>query len=177
MTLGEKLQLLRRARGLSQEQLAEALDVSRQAISKWENSDSVPELEKLKAISQYFGVTADYLLFEEQTELQSAADAETRKNDTYREDVRGFARLNVHWLGYTVAIIGAILLLRVMAGMIVQMIFIGGGMAQDGMQGTMMTGRLLAAYLPYLLVYAAMVAGGLLLARWLKKRRETNDDF
>ena len=40
-----------------------------------------------------------------------------------------------------------------------------------------MLNRLAVAYLPYLLAYAAMVAGGLLLARWIKKRRETNDDF
>lgn len=44
MTLGEKLQALRRARGLSQEQLALALGVSRQAISKWENGESAPTL-------------------------------------------------------------------------------------------------------------------------------------
>ena len=40
LTLGEKLQTLRRSRGLSQEQLAEILEVSRQAVSKWENGDS-----------------------------------------------------------------------------------------------------------------------------------------
>ena len=45
MTLGEKLQLLRRSRGLSQEQLAAELDVSRQAISKWECGDSTPDLD------------------------------------------------------------------------------------------------------------------------------------
>lgn len=48
MTLGEKLQLLRRLRGLSQEQLAAELDVSRQAISKWECGDSTPDLDKLR---------------------------------------------------------------------------------------------------------------------------------
>ena len=50
MTLGEKLQLLRRSRGLSQEQLAAELDVSRRAISKWECGDSTPDLDKLRAI-------------------------------------------------------------------------------------------------------------------------------
>ena len=125
MTLGEKLQLLRRARGLSQEQLAETLNISRQAISKWENGDSVPDLEGLKAISQYFGVTADYLLFEEQTEPQSTSDASARKRS---EDVRSLVRTNGHWLGYAVAIVGATLLLRVLVGMIAQIIFVGGSM-------------------------------------------------
>ena len=64
MTLGEKLQLLRRSRGLSQEQLAAELDVSRQAISKWECGDSTPDLDKLRAICTYFGVTTDYLIWE-----------------------------------------------------------------------------------------------------------------
>ena len=62
MTLGEKLQTLRRSRGLSQEQLAEILEVSRQAVSKWENGDSAPDLDRLRAICTYFGVTTDYLI-------------------------------------------------------------------------------------------------------------------
>lgn len=66
MTMGEKLQLLRKSRGLSQEQLAAELDVSRQAISKWECGDSTPDLDKLRAICTYFGVTADYLIWEKQ---------------------------------------------------------------------------------------------------------------
>ena len=65
MTLGEKLQLLRRSRGLSQEQLAAELDVSRQAISKWECGDSTSDLDKLRTICTYFGVTTDYLLKDE----------------------------------------------------------------------------------------------------------------
>lgn len=60
--LGERLQALRRSRGLSQEQLAEQVGVSRQAVSKWELDESVPELEKVVLLSEYFGVTADYLL-------------------------------------------------------------------------------------------------------------------
>lgn len=55
MTLGEKLQLLRRSRGLSQEQLAAELDVSWQAISKWECGDSTPDLDKLRTICTYLG--------------------------------------------------------------------------------------------------------------------------
>ena len=65
MTLGEKLQTLRRSRGLSQEQLAEILEVSRQAVSKWENGDSAPDLDRLRAICTYFGVTTDYLIWDE----------------------------------------------------------------------------------------------------------------
>lgn len=62
MTLSEKLYTLRRKSGLSQEQLAEQLQVSRQAISKWETGRAIPESDKLLAISRCFGVSLDYLL-------------------------------------------------------------------------------------------------------------------
>lgn len=62
MTFSEKLYKLRKKSGLSQEQLAEQLSVSRQAISKWESGQSVPESEKLIVISNYFNVSLDYLL-------------------------------------------------------------------------------------------------------------------
>lgn len=60
--LSEKLYTLRRKNGLSQEQLAEKLGVSRQAVSKWESGQSIPELDKLQALSQYFQITIDQLL-------------------------------------------------------------------------------------------------------------------
>lgn len=62
MTMGEKLLLLRKARGMSQEQLAQALEVSRQAVSKWELNEAVPDVARVVAISELFGVTTDYLL-------------------------------------------------------------------------------------------------------------------
>lgn len=64
--ISEKLYKLRKESGLSQEQLAEQLKVSRQAISKWESGNAVPESEKLIAISKYFGVSLDYLLRDEE---------------------------------------------------------------------------------------------------------------
>ena len=65
MALSEKLYTLRKKSGLSQEQLAEQLGVSRQAISKWESGQSVPESDKLIVISNYFKVSLDYLLKED----------------------------------------------------------------------------------------------------------------
>lgn len=62
MTFGEKLQKLRARQGLSQDALAELLDVSRQAVSKWERDEAMPEAEKLVRISDYFSVTIDSLL-------------------------------------------------------------------------------------------------------------------
>ena len=68
MTLGQKLYELRTQKGLSQLELAEALDVSRQSVSKWETDAAVPEIDKLIAISRYFGVSIGALLgVEEET--------------------------------------------------------------------------------------------------------------
>lgn len=75
MTLGEKIALLRRQSGQSQEALADRLNVSRQAVSKWESGASVPELDKLLALSEVFGVSTDYLLKEGELAPQTAAAA------------------------------------------------------------------------------------------------------
>lgn len=71
MTFGEKLQKLRAQAGLSQDQLAELLDVSRQAVSKWERNEAMPEAEKLVRISRQFSVSTDYLLLEELEEPET----------------------------------------------------------------------------------------------------------
>ena len=62
MDFAEKLLSLRKANNLTQEQLAEKLDVSRQSISKWECGQAVPELDKIVALSAIFNVTTDYML-------------------------------------------------------------------------------------------------------------------
>lgn len=62
MKLNEKIILCRRRAGLSQEGLAEQVGVSRQAVSKWECGDAIPEPAKLLAMARLFGVTADWLL-------------------------------------------------------------------------------------------------------------------
>ena len=64
MTLGEKIQALRKQSGMSQEQLAERITISRQAISRWELNESVPDVDNIVQLSQIFGVSTDYLLKE-----------------------------------------------------------------------------------------------------------------
>ena len=73
MALGEKLARLRKARGMSQEQLAEALGVSRQAVSKWELGEAVPDVSRVVAMSELFGVSTDYLLKDGSGEAGQAA--------------------------------------------------------------------------------------------------------
>ena len=59
MTLGEKIQELRRKNAISQDVLAERLDVSRQAVSKWERDEAMPETDKIVKLAQVFGVSTD----------------------------------------------------------------------------------------------------------------------
>ena len=61
MEFAEKLIALRKSRELTQEQLAEQLNVSRQSISKWESGQVIPEVEKIVELSKVFDVTVDYL--------------------------------------------------------------------------------------------------------------------
>lgn len=65
MRLAEKIFNERKRLGLSQEQFAEQMEVSRQAVSKWESGQSMPDLDKLVLMSRIFGVTTDYLLMED----------------------------------------------------------------------------------------------------------------
>ena len=78
MEFHEKLQELRKSRSLTQEELAEALFVSRTAISKWESGRGYPSIDSLKEISSYFSVSIDDLLSGEQ--LISIAEKENKSN-------------------------------------------------------------------------------------------------
>ena len=76
MEFNVKLQELRKQKGLTQEELAEVLFVSRTAISKWESGRGYPNIDSLKAISKFFGVTIDELLSGD--ELLTIAEEDTK---------------------------------------------------------------------------------------------------
>lgn len=62
MNVADRIQNLRKTKGISQEQLADAIGVSRQAVSKWESEQTTPDIDKIILMSEYFDVTTDYLL-------------------------------------------------------------------------------------------------------------------
>ena len=62
MNIADRIQHLRKSKGISQEELADKVGVSRQAVSKWESEQSTPDIEKVILLSDYFEVTTDYLL-------------------------------------------------------------------------------------------------------------------
>lgn len=88
MEFNEKLQELRKRKGLTQEDLAEVLYVSRTAISKWESGRGFPNIESLKAISKYFSVSLDELLSGEEI-LAIAESDHKQKERTIRDLVFG----------------------------------------------------------------------------------------
>ena len=81
MEFNEKLQELRKNKGLTQEELAEALYVSRTAISKWESGRGYPSLESLKEIAKYFSVTIDELLSSD--EIMSIAQEDNKQKENH----------------------------------------------------------------------------------------------
>ncbi len=81
MILADKIIKLRKKNGMSQEELAERINVSRQAVSKWESAQTIPDLEKILRLGRIFGVTTDYLLKDEieDEELTNDSDPAIKK--------------------------------------------------------------------------------------------------
>lgn len=97
MEFHEKLQALRKQKGLTQEELAGAIYVSRTAVSKWESGRGYPSIDSLKALSAFFGVTIDQLLSGE--ELLTAAGEDARQARTrFRGLVFGLLDVSVAML-------------------------------------------------------------------------------
>ena len=81
MELNERIQELRKRKGLTQEELAQELFVSRTAVSKWESGRGYPNIDSLKAIAKFFGVTIDELLSGD--ELLTIAEKDTEQKENY----------------------------------------------------------------------------------------------
>ena len=87
MNIAEKIQRLRKKNGESQEELAEKVGVSRQAVSKWETMQSSPDLEKVVTLSRHFGVSTDYLLKDEIDLYSSGKEDEAAAIDMLKDQL------------------------------------------------------------------------------------------
>ena len=93
MTIGQKIVQLRTAKGISQEQLAETLGVSRQSISKWEMDQALPQIDKVLQLSTLFSISTDELLHDK---IEIAKPAERKKNKYFGTDgFRGEANITL----------------------------------------------------------------------------------
>ena len=97
MEFGQKLQELRKQKGLTQDELAQDLFVSRTAISKWESGRGYPNIESLKAIAKYFGISIDDLLSSNEV-LVIAEKDDQKKTDRFRNVVFGGVDLSAAML-------------------------------------------------------------------------------
>ena len=79
MTIGDRIAKYRRNQGLSQEELAEKLGISRQSVSKWERNESLPEADKIPLLAQVFSITTDELLTGGEPKAQQAPPPSRRQ--------------------------------------------------------------------------------------------------
>ena len=93
MILAEKITEERKKNGWSQEEMAEKLSVSRQAVSKWESAQSTPDLQKVLRLAEIFGVSTDYLL---KDELKSETGTEILKNQEYKDIINNLNLSLIH---------------------------------------------------------------------------------
>ncbi len=145
MNFSEKLYSLRKKSGLSQEELADQLNVSRQAVSKWESGASMPESEKLLAISRHFNVTVDYLMKDELAEPERVSAQPEDKKTSF-----------VKYLGIAFCVLGCLCLFAWMV-MVWFGIGVSGGLAGSSM--VILDGR--AFLIVVFLIF--VVVGGFLL--------------
>lgn len=88
MTMGEKILNMRRARGWNQEELAERIGVTRQAVSRWEAGSAKPDADKIITICDLFGVSADYLLRDQYSGEGSCLQMENKPSTAFSAKVR-----------------------------------------------------------------------------------------
>lgn len=111
MTFGEKIQMLRKSCGWSQEQLAEQIHVSRQALSKWENGTAIPDTNNVVQLAKLFGVSTDYLLLDE-ADTQAIKESERKVDELllFREkQMKLLGCILIKWTGILGVIVLAIL--------------------------------------------------------------------
>ena len=111
MTLGQNLQAARKAKGLSQEALAEQIGVSRQALGKWEKDTALPGLDNLQAAAQVLGVSVDMLLGTGDTSPTPAVTLDALRDLLAARDAEQRKHRRVWGLLGTAAAIAAVLLL------------------------------------------------------------------
>ena len=98
MTFSEKISALRKQKGWAQEELAEKLMVTRQAVSKWESAQSMPDLDKLVQLSEALGVSTDYLLKDEQAQsapVPATAEQTVKPRRVTQEEAKRFLQLQM----------------------------------------------------------------------------------
>ena len=177
MTMGEKILALRKARGWSQEELAEQIGVTRQAVSRWESGAAKPDADKIIAVCDLFGVSADYLLrdYAGNAAAEPVQTVVSRQTTAIGDAIR--AMTLKQWISLTGFSMGLLtmFLLKVLSGVFPCEVhyFNANGWSQisTGLWGFLMSYDL--EWLWYLALVAAFVGGAVLfghpLLQWIRK--------
>ena len=177
MTFGEKLQSLRQRAGMSQDQLAERLEVSRQAVSRWERDETMPETDKVVALADIFGVTTDCLLRPQPESSEAETEKPPRGQKDRVERFLAFVKRKWYLLGWVLIVWGGIDLAR---GVFVKVAFQGVFEAalepieleewEIAMSGTAGTSEMLNMLVMFMVLYAAAkIAAGVLVLHFGKQ--------
>lgn len=195
MKLHEKIYYCRKKAGLSQDSLAEAVGVSRQAISKWELGDAIPETSKLAALAAALGVSIDWLLSESGPEAEADSSQEYdpgtfvpgRSASSAGTAAQGRARGVKHWAwlsGVAIAVVGIYLLYQAataklamssLFGLLNMDDYIGGeAMWVNGVETPiadfLQNNPVSVVSTVWLIAGAVLVLGGIALAVFLKRK-------
>lgn len=175
MTMGEKILNMRKARGWNQEELAERIGVTRQAVSRWESGAAKPDADKIIAICDLFGVSADYLLRDRYSGEGSNLKSEKHSVIALGAKMRSLDQ--GQQAACTAAVIGGLIMF------VLKLVYVfkdtdyayyaSNGTAYTGFQGFLMTEGLVLMWYPALL---AFIVGMIYLFIWpiIRKDKEKN---
>ena len=152
MILADKIIRLRKKNGWSQEELAEKMNVSRQAVSKWESAQTIPDLEKILMLSTLFGVTTDYLL---KDELEDEEFTDSEPSSNVKRITLEEAHKYLDWRKSAAKLIASATALCIFAAIV--FLFVGG-ITDSLSSGDFASVGALAGLIAMLLIVAAAVA-------------------
>ena len=185
MKLGEKIQYCRKKAGMSQDTLAEKIGVSRQAISKWELGEAMPEITNLATLAKEFGVSVDWLISEEEpAKKENVGESEdySKKYTAFFDSWTGFAGRMLKrygWLagvylafaGLGILVIGLLAKVAVSAmfGSFNQTVTSIGGLMPPAMPNILTNNPVSIMANFFIIVGVIMMIGGAILAVYLRK--------
>ena len=171
MTLGEKLQKLRKARHLTQEELAAQIGVSRQSLSKWESDGALPDTANIITLADLFGVSTDYLLREAEA-ATAAPEAPAAPAVVQLVQPAKKAPPAALLIGYIRLVLGALIFLGlVLLSNIFPVSVARGDVFVSGVNGFLLAYDLFGIY--YASLFAALL-GGVIIAVYIALRHWVN---
>jgi len=177
MTFGQKLQNLRKMKAMSQEALAGQLDVSRQAVSRWELDVSLPETENIIKIKNIFNVSFDYLMDDTITDTDAHVITQQTVKHTgrniYIDNIIEFLKKYGYFGGYILSAVSA----YCFAGYTITFlsltrVFTPSGEMEMFFSGVGISNAMFSILVMYMVLSLAGTVGGIYMAKYLKKKTE-----